>query len=53
MTSIKAQIVCTRDQGVLTTIKSMSGKAMEFDVFHVHIVQDVVTGIGDYPILNL
>jgi hypothetical protein len=37
MTSIKAQTVCTRDQGVLTPIKSMNGKAMEFDVFHVHI----------------
>jgi hypothetical protein len=53
MSSIKAQTVCTRDQGVLTTIKSMNGKATEFDLFHVHIAQDVVTAIGHYPILNL
>jgi len=40
-------------QGVLITIISMNAKALEFDVFHVHIAQDVVTGIGNYPILNL
>jgi len=40
-------------QGVLLTIIPMNAKALEFDVFHVHIAQDVVTGIGHYPILNL
>jgi len=40
-------------QGVLINIISMNGKAMEFDVFHVHIAQDVVAGIGHYPIFNL
>jgi hypothetical protein len=40
-------------QGVLITILSMNAKAPEFDVFHVHIAQDVVTGFGHYPILNL
>jgi hypothetical protein len=40
-------------QGVLVTTISMKAKALEFDAFHVHIAQDVVTGIGHYPILNL
>jgi len=31
----------------------MNGKVMEFDVFHVHIAQDVIAGIGHYPIFNL
>jgi len=31
----------------------MIPKAMKFHVFHVHIAQDVFTGIGHYPILNL
>jgi hypothetical protein len=30
-------------QGVLITIISMNAKALEFDVIHVHIVQDMVT----------
>jgi len=38
--------------GVLITIISMNAKAMDFDVFHVHIAQDVVTGIGHYPKLT-
>jgi hypothetical protein len=40
-------------QGVSIIIISMKGKAMEFDIFHVHIAQDVVAGIGHYPIFNL
>jgi len=40
MTSIKDQRVCNRGQVILTIIL-MNGKGMEFDIFHVHIAQDV------------
>jgi len=38
---------------VLITIISMNAKPLKFDVFHVHIAQDAISGTGHYPILNL
>jgi hypothetical protein len=53
MTSIKDQTVCTRGQVILTIIL-MNGKGMEFDIFHVHIAQDVLFRVsGHHHILCL
>jgi hypothetical protein len=41
MTAIKDQTICTRGKVILTIIL-MNGKGTEFDIFHVHIAQDVV-----------
>jgi len=52
MTSIKDQTVCTRGQ-VLLTIIFMNGKGTEFDIFHVHIAQDVASMSGHHSISGL
>jgi hypothetical protein len=41
MTSMKDQTICTRGEVILTIIL-MNGKGTEFDIFHVHIAQDVL-----------
>jgi hypothetical protein len=47
MTSIKDQTVCTRGQVILTIIL-MNAKGTKFDIFHVHIAQDVVFGVSSH-----
>jgi hypothetical protein len=48
MSSIKDQTICSRGQVILTKIL-MNGKGTEFDIFHLHIAQDVVFCVWPPP----
>jgi hypothetical protein len=48
MSSIKDQTVCSRGQVIWTKIL-MNGKGIEFDIFHLHIAQDVVFHVWPPP----